>query len=282
MQKAERIRRIGNHYFERQDYETALTSYSNSLHFFCTHQAFGNRAQTFLQLGKFREALLDAKRAIRLARTWNKGWIRKGAALMALGHPLRAQRAFAQAFKLSPDKATEQKLQEATAAAKAKHRRHQHHDVNDKDEDDMPALVSDDEDEDDNSDLSYDSDESVSSVDDFTVPMIDARLPDSDSDEGGVYPAPPSDSDTDEDLPALVPDVPHVHRHVLSSSYAYSTMVVYVVLMALVTVTMMMKTMRMKMTMTIQNMMMKMKNTILMKWMNIMNALTCKNEVHTC
>ena len=63
-------------------------------------------------------ALRDAQAAIRLRPAWLKGHVRKGDALLALGMPAGAARAFERALKLAPDDAQlRQRYAEAAAAA---------------------------------------------------------------------------------------------------------------------------------------------------------------------
>ncbi|EPS36146.1 hypothetical protein H072_10328 [Dactylellina haptotyla CBS 200.50] len=75
----------GNIQFGKQDFQAALTSYSQALNLTPRSAAlYSNRSATYLQLGQLEQALADADRAVQYDPTWSKAYRRRGNVLEVL------------------------------------------------------------------------------------------------------------------------------------------------------------------------------------------------------
>lgn len=79
------------------EYYTYATEMDPNNHFF-----FTNRAAAYAKMKKWEKSLRDSNKALKLQSDWHKGYWRKGDALMALGRPEEAMKAFEQAKQLDP------------------------------------------------------------------------------------------------------------------------------------------------------------------------------------
>ena len=68
-----------------------------------SHTILSNRCQTYLQVGKFDVALLDAERIVEVAPEWSKGHYRLGACLLKVERCEEAVVAFTEAVRLDPE-----------------------------------------------------------------------------------------------------------------------------------------------------------------------------------
>ncbi|GAA5860891.1 hypothetical protein JCM1840_001998 [Sporobolomyces johnsonii] len=101
-EEAEKAKEAGNALFKSGDYEGAIAKYSEAIDLAPTSFfLLGNRALTSLKLASpaYASALADASRALELAPTWAKGYVRKGEALEGLGRVGEAVEAFEEAVK---------------------------------------------------------------------------------------------------------------------------------------------------------------------------------------
>ncbi|XP_072230625.1 E3 ubiquitin-protein ligase TTC3 isoform X2 [Leuresthes tenuis] len=104
IQKSDEMRRKGNESFQKQQYEEAVTFYSNAIkHYPDNHIIYGNRALCYLRCKKFLKAVGDGKRAILIKPTWAKGHYRFCEALFCLGEVSLAFQANSSAKSLCKD-----------------------------------------------------------------------------------------------------------------------------------------------------------------------------------
>ncbi|XP_046852997.1 E3 ubiquitin-protein ligase TTC3-like [Xenia sp. Carnegie-2017] len=84
-EKTLKLKENGNEEFRSKNYEGAITFYSKAIHESpFNHIVYGNRAQSYKNLGEYRKALMDAKRTIILKPDWDKGLYRFKEAAAAL------------------------------------------------------------------------------------------------------------------------------------------------------------------------------------------------------
>ncbi|CAJ0587321.1 unnamed protein product, partial [Mesorhabditis spiculigera] len=75
----------GNEYFRKHHYHNAIVEYTTSLEIRPDKLVFGNRAQSYINLKKWSEALMDCNRALQLDDKLTKALYRRAIALDALG-----------------------------------------------------------------------------------------------------------------------------------------------------------------------------------------------------
>ena len=80
---------------------------------------FSNRSAAYAALRRFSDALADADEAVRLKPDWAKTQMRRGAALMGLGRPAEARKAFERASAIEPRNAQLRAMAEEAAEAVA-------------------------------------------------------------------------------------------------------------------------------------------------------------------
>lgn len=102
--EAEAAKSTANDLFKSGKYDEALEAYTQAIEL--APESFtllGNRSLTHLKLPEPNPAaaLEDAQKAVELAPTWGKGWVRVGEALSALGQDKEAVEAFEKAGKNS-------------------------------------------------------------------------------------------------------------------------------------------------------------------------------------
>ncbi|KAF3940407.1 hypothetical protein ABW19_dt0203583 [Dactylella cylindrospora] len=83
--RSDALKAQGNVYFGKQDFQAALTSYSQALQLTPRSAAlYSNRSATYLQLGQLEQALADADRAVQYDPKWSKAYRRRGNVLEVL------------------------------------------------------------------------------------------------------------------------------------------------------------------------------------------------------
>ncbi|XP_069131502.1 LON peptidase N-terminal domain and RING finger protein 3-like [Argopecten irradians] len=84
--RALQLKSEGNVYFERRDFERAITLYNEAISLAPNdHLLLSNRSHAYVALDKNEEALRDGELVIKLRPDWPKGYFRKGCALYGLG-----------------------------------------------------------------------------------------------------------------------------------------------------------------------------------------------------
>jgi len=115
-------RALGNDAFKRGCWGEALEWYTRAItEAPLDHRLFTNRSTCNLKVGNFHQAMLDANRALELAPTWARAWLRLGQALQGIGEYIKAEAVYTQAIQSVPaEKAMyEAALVELEAARKA-------------------------------------------------------------------------------------------------------------------------------------------------------------------
>ena len=83
--QAEEEKKLGNDFFRDKNFLQALTHYSKAIELDPNNSVYlGNRAQTYIQMGKYREALEDANKSLSLDNKWYKAYSRKAKILLLL------------------------------------------------------------------------------------------------------------------------------------------------------------------------------------------------------
>ncbi|XP_062289741.1 E3 ubiquitin-protein ligase TTC3 [Scomber scombrus] len=84
--RSEEMKRKGNDYFQKNQYEDALKFYSKAIKYYPeNHKLYGNRALCFIKCNKYLQAVGDGKRATMIKPSWAKGHYRFCEALFLLG-----------------------------------------------------------------------------------------------------------------------------------------------------------------------------------------------------
>ncbi|KAL3666307.1 hypothetical protein V7S43_008559 [Phytophthora oleae] len=114
-EQAAALRQEGNDAFKRRQFEEAKQLYSEAIQLQSTdHLLFGNRSAACHQLKEYQQALDDAERAIDLAPSWPKGYLRKAAACEALQDWDEALVAYEKVCHLEDDKSSSEAKKAAT------------------------------------------------------------------------------------------------------------------------------------------------------------------------
>ena len=101
LQMAEDEKARGNVFFQRKDYQTALTHYSKAIEKNSSNaKFFSNRAACYYHLGQLNLALQDATEALRLDPNFIRGHMRKGHILSALKDFSQAAESFKKALDI--------------------------------------------------------------------------------------------------------------------------------------------------------------------------------------
>ncbi|KAF3107916.1 hypothetical protein TWF569_005518 [Orbilia oligospora] len=83
--RSDALKSQGNIFFGKQDFQAALTAYSQAIGFNPRSAAlYSNRSATYLQLGQLEQALADADKAVQFDPTWSKAYRRRGNVLEVL------------------------------------------------------------------------------------------------------------------------------------------------------------------------------------------------------
>ncbi|XP_061596553.1 E3 ubiquitin-protein ligase TTC3 isoform X2 [Cololabis saira] len=86
IEKSEEMKKKGNEFFQKHQYEDAVTFYSKAIKFYPdNHIIYGNRALCYIRCQKYLKAVGDGKRAILIKPQWSKGHYRFCEALYSLG-----------------------------------------------------------------------------------------------------------------------------------------------------------------------------------------------------
>nr|XP_045599987.1 dnaJ homolog subfamily C member 7-like [Procambarus clarkii] len=114
---AERKKNEGNDLYKNKDYREALKLYTQAIDL-CPDCAayFSNRSACYMMLGKYYEALNDAREAVRLDTSFVKGYLRVAKCNIALGDATAALSVLRQANELEPNNKA---LREETSKAQS-------------------------------------------------------------------------------------------------------------------------------------------------------------------
>lgn len=83
--KAAEFKNLGNEAFKNKKYEEAIQYFTQAIE--CNpndHVFFSNRSGSYLNAGKYTNALEDAEACVKLNPVWARGYQRKGTALFYL------------------------------------------------------------------------------------------------------------------------------------------------------------------------------------------------------
>lgn len=101
MASFDELKSKGNEFFKQGQFELALEFYSKALEISpFSHIALSNRSLTFFKLERYDSALEEADKCIQANKSWAKGYLRKAAALNALGKSKEAKEVCAAGFML--------------------------------------------------------------------------------------------------------------------------------------------------------------------------------------
>jgi tetratricopeptide (TPR) repeat protein len=107
LEEAERSKSLGNTHMQKKEYELAAQAYTKALQLSPSgpnsHVYFSNRAAALLSMKKFREAILDSERSLKLKPNYGKAHARLGLAHFLLGDYRQAMEAYSVALKYEPD-----------------------------------------------------------------------------------------------------------------------------------------------------------------------------------
>jgi stress-induced-phosphoprotein 1 len=107
----------GNRAFQEKRFEDAVASFSRAAALEPKNWVFfSNRSAAYAELGRYDDALDDAKETIRLNCEWTKGYVRLATACSALGRLSEATAAWRRACELDDENAS---LRESLAKAEA-------------------------------------------------------------------------------------------------------------------------------------------------------------------
>ncbi|XP_074645859.1 dnaJ homolog subfamily C member 7-like [Tubulanus polymorphus] len=104
---AEEKKSKGNVEYQKKNYKAALELYNQAIDL-CPDCAayYGNRCATSMMLGRYKEALDDARKAVSIDDKFVKGYIREGKCLLALGDVLNAERVYEHVLRMEPENNT--------------------------------------------------------------------------------------------------------------------------------------------------------------------------------
>ncbi|XP_041984318.1 stress-induced-phosphoprotein 1 [Aricia agestis] len=104
--KAEQEKELGNDYFKKGDYSTAVKHYSEAIKRNPDDpKLYSNRAACYTKLAAFDLGLRDCDQCCKLDPKFIKGWIRKGKILQGMQQPSKALTAYQKALELDPSNA---------------------------------------------------------------------------------------------------------------------------------------------------------------------------------
>ncbi|XP_059055455.1 stress-induced-phosphoprotein 1 [Achroia grisella] len=104
--KAEQEKELGNDYFKKGDYSTAMKHYSEAIKRNPDDpKLYSNRAACYTKLAAFDLGLKDCEQCCKLDPKFIKGWIRKGKILQGMQQPSKALSAYQKALELDPSNA---------------------------------------------------------------------------------------------------------------------------------------------------------------------------------
>lgn len=100
---AEEKKNTGNDHYKAQNYRLALHCYSDAITLCPETPAFyGNRAACHMMLGDYKAALTDARLAVQLDATFEKGFVRIAKCCLALGDAIGVEQAVKRVLELAP------------------------------------------------------------------------------------------------------------------------------------------------------------------------------------
>eukprot|EP00698_Gefionella_okellyi_P017472 TRINITY_DN5111_c0_g1_i1.p1 TRINITY_DN5111_c0_g1~~TRINITY_DN5111_c0_g1_i1.p1 ORF type:complete len:454 (-),score=93.91 TRINITY_DN5111_c0_g1_i1:371-1732(-) len=103
---AEQLKLEGNTKFSAKDYFGAIKSYTQAIALQPDVAAYyGNRAACYLNINRFREALIDSEKAVSLDPKFARGYFRAAKAQLGLGEPAAARSLFEQVLAIDPKNA---------------------------------------------------------------------------------------------------------------------------------------------------------------------------------
>ncbi|XP_023949750.1 stress-induced-phosphoprotein 1 [Bicyclus anynana] len=104
--KAEQEKELGNEFFKKGDYSTAMKHYTEAIKRNPDDpKLYSNRAACYTKLAAFDLGLRDCDTCCKLDPRFIKGWIRKGKILQGMQQPAKAQMAYQKALELDPSNA---------------------------------------------------------------------------------------------------------------------------------------------------------------------------------
>lgn len=104
--KAEEEKEIGNEYFKKSEYSSAIKHYSEAISRNPNDpKLYSNRAACYTKLAAFDLGLKDCETCVKLDDKFIKGWIRKGKILQGMQQPSKALMAYQKAMELDPSNA---------------------------------------------------------------------------------------------------------------------------------------------------------------------------------
>ncbi|CAH1999721.1 unnamed protein product [Acanthoscelides obtectus] len=103
---AEKEKEMGNEFFKKGDYATAVKHYTEAIKRNPSDaKLYSNRAACYTKLAAFDLGLKDCDKCVELDPKFIKGWIRKGHILQGMQQPTKAIAAFQKALELDPNNA---------------------------------------------------------------------------------------------------------------------------------------------------------------------------------
>lgn len=104
--KAEEEKEMGNDYFKKGEYSTAIKHYTEAINRNPDDpKLYSNRAACYTKLAAFDLGLRDCDTCVKLDEKFIKGWIRKGKILQGMQEPSKALSAYQKAMELDPSNA---------------------------------------------------------------------------------------------------------------------------------------------------------------------------------
>lgn len=121
--KATELKNLGNEAFKNKNYEEAIKYFTQAIE--CNpndHVFYSNRSGSYLNAGKYQEALQDAETCVKMNPSWARGYQRKGTALFYLDKIDEAIATYKEGLTHDPEnqqlkndlKSAEQKLYQET------------------------------------------------------------------------------------------------------------------------------------------------------------------------
>lgn len=101
--KAEQEKELGNEFFKKGDFTTALKHYTEAINRNPDdHKLYSNRAACYTKLAAFDLGLKDCETCVKLDEKFIKGWIRMGKILQGMQQSSKALNAYQKAIELDP------------------------------------------------------------------------------------------------------------------------------------------------------------------------------------
>lgn len=124
MKTAEEEKVIGNKAFAAKDYDKAITHYTSAIKLdHKNHVYYSNRSVSYVGIGKFEEAVIDAKECIRLNPTFIKGYYRLATSETEMNEFDMALSTIKRGLKIEPKNSQLVKLNRLVKAKKASAKR---------------------------------------------------------------------------------------------------------------------------------------------------------------